>query len=83
MTTLRITAKGQITLRKAVLEALGAKPGDKVEVVPAPGGGVTLRPANKSGSLASVYCRFADRVAEPVSIEEMNEVIAAGWAGEL
>ncbi|MCL2803428.1 MAG: AbrB/MazE/SpoVT family DNA-binding domain-containing protein [Micrococcales bacterium] len=83
MTTLQITAKGQITLKKAVLEALGAKPGDKVDVEPALGGGVTLRPVRKTGSFADVYCRHSGSVSEPVSIEEMNEVIAAGWAGEL
>ncbi|MCL1898380.1 MAG: AbrB/MazE/SpoVT family DNA-binding domain-containing protein [Micrococcales bacterium] len=82
MTTLTITAKGQITLKKALLEQLGAKPGDKVIVEPA-FSGLMLRPAKKTGSWDDLEGIFAGSVSEPVSIEEMNEVIAAGWAGQL
>ena len=37
-TTLTVTAKGQITLRKEVLRHLGATPGQKVEIDLLPNG---------------------------------------------
>jgi len=83
LTTLQITAKGQITLKKEFLKLLDAGPGDRVVVEPAPGVGLLLRPAKKTGSIDDVYGMCAGLVDKPVSIEEMNKVIAAGWAGEL
>lgn len=32
MATLTVTARGQLTLRKEVLQHLGIKPGDKIEL---------------------------------------------------
>ncbi len=32
MTTLTVTARGQVTFRKDVLEHLGVKPGDKIHL---------------------------------------------------
>jgi len=83
MTTLQITAKGQLTLKRELMQQLGVAPGDKVRVEPiAGGGGVTLRPDRQTGSFADLAGRFAGRVEGPVTIEEMNRVIAAGWAGQ-
>ena len=42
MTTLTITAKGQITLKREVLEHLGLQPGSRVEVDLLPNGKVGL-----------------------------------------
>ncbi|MCL2595703.1 MAG: AbrB/MazE/SpoVT family DNA-binding domain-containing protein [Promicromonosporaceae bacterium] len=83
MTTLTITAKGQITLKKDLLAALGLRPGDKVVAEPNETGGVVLTKAPKTGSWEDVFGMFAGRVDRPVTIEEMNETIAKGWAGEL
>ena len=83
MTRLQITARGQITLKKTVLEQLGVGPGDQVDVEQSPDGGVVIRPVGKTGTWADLHGMFAGAVDEPVSIEEMNRVAAAGWAGEL
>jgi len=84
MTTRQSTARGQITLRHDLMKQLGVVPGDKIRVEPiAGGGGVTLRPDRKTGSFADLAGRFAGRVSRPVSVEEMNQVIADGWAGKL
>ncbi|MFT4218176.1 MAG: hypothetical protein QM619_13475 [Micropruina sp.] len=82
MTTLTITAKGQITLRKDILQALGVRPGDKVDVQVLPNGQVTLSRTRRSGSIEGFIGVLHDKVTTPVSIDEMNEAIAAGWAGE-
>ena len=37
-----VTVKGQVTLPKAVRDAAGIKPGDRVEVRNAPGGGILI-----------------------------------------
>lgn len=40
--TTTVTVKGQVTLPKAVRDAAGIKPGDRVEVRNAPGGGILI-----------------------------------------
>ena len=83
MTTLTITAKGQITLKKELLAALGLRPGDKVVVEPNETGGVVLTRAPKTGSWDDIAGMLRRPGQRAVTIEEMNETIAKGWAGEL
>ncbi len=79
--TLTVTAKGQVTLRKDVLEHMGIQPGDRLEVDLVAGGRVQLRP--KSGKPISRLYGLLERPGQPtVSIEEINEAAAAGWAGD-
>ena len=83
MTTLTVTAKGQVTLRKEVLKHLGIAPGDKLELDLTPERTVTVRAAARSGSIEHFFgCLGPSRIAAP-TIEEMNEVIADGWAGKI
>jgi AbrB family looped-hinge helix DNA binding protein len=42
MTTLTVTTKGQVTLRKDLLKHLGVAPGDKVSIDLMPDGKATL-----------------------------------------
>lgn len=79
--TVTVTAKGQITLRKQVREHLEARAGDRIDVDLLPNGRVQLR-AKKRGPISDVFGILAEPDAPPVSIEEMSEAIAAGWAGE-
>jgi antitoxin PrlF len=84
MTTLTITAKGQITLKKELLRHLGLKPGDKLSVDTAPGKRLTISPERppRTGRITDAF-GMLHRPGEPaLSIEEMNEVIAGAWAGE-
>lgn len=79
--TLTVTAKGQVTLRRAILDHLGVNPGDKLEVTPLPGGRVEVR-ARPRRTLQD-FVGIAQRPGQPVlSLKEINEVIAKGWAGE-
>jgi bifunctional DNA-binding transcriptional regulator/antitoxin component of YhaV-PrlF toxin-antitoxin module len=50
-TTLTVTAKGQVTLRKAALRHLGVAPGQKIEVDLLPNGRLELRAAKPTGSI--------------------------------
>lgn len=84
MTTLTITAKGQITLKKELLRKLGVAPGDKLDIAAAPGGGITMRPVKEGRRTIEDIAGSLKRPGQkPLSIEEMNEIIAKGWAGQL
>ncbi|MCY3744905.1 MAG: AbrB/MazE/SpoVT family DNA-binding domain-containing protein [Acidobacteria bacterium] len=79
--TLTVTAKGQITLRREVLQHLGARPGDKVDVDLVPDGRLQLRTKQRT-PVTAVFGMLAQPGTPPHSIEELNEAASAGWAGE-
>ena len=70
-----LTSKGQITLPISVRNALGLSAGAQVDFLPVDGSFV-LVPVRSD--VASLKGRFAGRVRKPVSVEAMNEAIAAG-----
>ena len=80
--TLTVTAKGQITLRKEVLEHLGVRPGDKVDADLLKDGRMQVR-AKRGKSVSTVFGMLAKPGQPPRSIEDLNEATAAGWAGEV
>ena len=82
MTTLTVTAKGQVTLRKEVLKHLGIEPGDQIDLQLLPGGRATLRPANSKTTVDDWVGILGPSTQPALSIEEMNEIIADGWAGK-
>ncbi|GAY24340.1 AbrB/MazE/SpoVT family DNA-binding domain-containing protein [Sphingobium fuliginis] len=83
MNALTVTARGQITLKKDLLQHLGIHPGDKLCIDKMPGGEIRIRAERPSGSIAD-FCGSLKREGQPsLSIEEMNEIIGKGWAGEL
>lgn len=68
-----LTSKSQITIPKAVREALGAVPGDKIRFVPAWQG---FRLVVIKGDITSLFGVFKGRNKRAVTIEEMNDSIA-------
>jgi AbrB family looped-hinge helix DNA binding protein len=83
MGTLTITAKGQVTLRKDLLEHLGVRPGEKVLVEKLPDGRVEVKAARPTGKISDVFGFLkTKRKGRTLSIEEMNDIIADGWAGK-
>ncbi len=80
-TTLTVTSKGQVTLRKEVLRHLGVAPGQKVEVDLLPNGRLELRAVKPTGSIEDVFGFLTRPGTKPLTIEEINEIIADGWAG--
>jgi AbrB family looped-hinge helix DNA binding protein len=79
--TLKITAKGQVTLRKSVLDQLGVRPGDRVTVEVVAPGRLEMRPETRKGSIDDFIGSLAKPDTPVLSIEEMNQVIRDGWAG--
>ena len=80
--TLTVTAKGQITLRKEVLEHLGVRPGDKVDADLLKEGRMQVR-AKRGKSVTTVFGMLGKPGQPQRSIEDLNEAAAAGWAGEV
>ena len=80
--TLPVTAKGQVTFRKAVLEHLGVRPGDKITIDRLPGGRIAVRAAGPTGRISDAF-GFLRRDDGPVlTIGEINQAAAESWAGE-
>ena len=77
----RLTRQGQITLPKAIRDAMGAKPGDEIEFVPRGGEVVVeLRPRRSVLAFAGIAVEATNRV--PGSVAELDEVIARGMIEE-
>jgi AbrB family looped-hinge helix DNA binding protein len=79
-TVLKVTSKGQVTLRKEVLAHLGVKPGDTLSVETQPNGRVEIRAARKTGKISDAFgcLKYEGRA---FSIEEITDAIERGWAG--
>jgi bifunctional DNA-binding transcriptional regulator/antitoxin component of YhaV-PrlF toxin-antitoxin module len=81
MTILTVTSKGQLSLRKDFLRHMGVRPGDKIALEKLPDGGVSVRAAQPQGQISEV-CGLLKRPDGPsLSIDDMNELAAEGWAG--
>lgn len=76
MTTLTITAKGQVTLRKDLLRHLGIHPGEKIAVEKLPDGRIELRAARPTGRISDVFDFLKRENGPSLSIEEMDEIAA-------
>ncbi|MBN8897034.1 MAG: transcriptional regulator [Rhodospirillales bacterium 69-11] len=81
MTTLTVTAKGQVTLRKDVLRHLGIGPGDKISVVKLPNGRLEVSKLAGTGRIADVFDMFAPNRARTLSLDDIERIAAEGWAG--
>lgn len=81
MTTLTVTAKGQVTLKKELLQHLGVRPGQKVEVDALPDGRLAIGAVRREGDWNEVFGLFEGRTDKAATVDEMNEAIRRGWAG--
>jgi AbrB family looped-hinge helix DNA binding protein len=82
MSTLTVTAKGQVTLRKGLLEHLGVHPGDQIILEKLPDGRLEVRAAKPAGSISAAFDFLKRQNGPSLSIEEMNQIAARGWAGD-
>lgn len=78
MSPLTISAKGQITLQPDLLQFLGLAPGQQVDVRKLSQGVLTLQAVAPRELADFVGCLPAPQRA--LSVEEMNQLIATGWA---
>lgn len=81
MSTLTVTAKGQVTLRRDLLDHLGVRPGQKVDVEKLPDGRIEVRAAQPTGKIEELFGALKPG-GRSLSVEEMNEIVAEGWAGK-
>jgi hypothetical protein len=82
MRTFQVDAEGRVTLSAELLRHLGVRPGDRLVANELPNGNVELR-AIPRGEISDAFGFLrADRKDPPLSIEEMNEIITAAWAGD-
>jgi len=81
MTTLSVTARGQVTFRKDVLKHLGIRPGDKIRLDLLPDGKAELKADKPDGSWDSLCNYFAGKTnGRRFSIDEINDAIADAGA---
>ena len=67
-----ITAKGQVTIPKAIRERLGLSEGDKLEFSIDDSGCIVVRPRH-ADNICGILRNFAPDV--PVTVDAMNEAI--------
>jgi bifunctional DNA-binding transcriptional regulator/antitoxin component of YhaV-PrlF toxin-antitoxin module len=82
MTTLTVTARGQVTFRKDVLQHLGIRPGEKIALDKLPDGRVTLRAIRPAGKIDAFLGLLAGKTRKVATLDEINEAASAGWAGQ-
>jgi AbrB family looped-hinge helix DNA binding protein len=82
MSTLTVTAKGQVTLRKDLLEHLGVQPGEKITVDKLPDGRIEVRAARPTGKISDAFNFLKRDKGSSLSIEEISRISARGWAGK-
>lgn len=82
MATLTVTSRGQVTFRKNVLNHLGIRPGDKLDLELLPNGRGVLKAARPSADVSGFIGILAGKTAKVATIEEISAAAASGWSGE-
>lgn len=80
MTKLKITAKGQVTLKQELLKHLGVRPGEKIETDKLPDRRIIVSAAAQDGTIADFIGCLSQKGGPKLTIEEINEIAARGWA---
>jgi hypothetical protein len=81
MSTLTVTAKGQVTLKKDLLTHIGVQPGEKIAVEKLPDGRIEIKAARRTGKISEVFGLLRREGGPVLTIEEINEAARRGWAG--
>lgn len=80
VTILTVTTRGQVTFRKDVLQHLGIKPGEKLELDLLPDGRCVLKAARRTNCMDGFVGLLAGRTKKIASIEEINEATTQAWS---
>jgi AbrB family looped-hinge helix DNA binding protein len=83
MVKLKVTSKGQVTLKKEVLNHLGIKPGDEMEIDLLPHSKAAIHAVERKFPIESLFGMLKNEEGLHFTIDEINEAIAAGWADEV
>jgi bifunctional DNA-binding transcriptional regulator/antitoxin component of YhaV-PrlF toxin-antitoxin module len=82
VTTLTVTAKGQITLKQELLRHLNVVPGQKVAVEKLPDGRLAVGAAPKTGSIAKFSGFLAKKGTPKLTIAQIKKITEDAWAGK-
>jgi len=82
MATLTVTARGQVTFRKEVLQHLGIEPGGRIELDLLPDGRASLKAARPAGTVDGFLGLLAGKTTKVATLDEIEEAAHKGWAGE-
>lgn len=74
MASATVTSKGQVSIPVDVRTTLSLQPGSRLAFVPTESGGYEIHP--ETSSIKSLKAAVT-RPAQPVSVDDMNEAIAA------
>jgi bifunctional DNA-binding transcriptional regulator/antitoxin component of YhaV-PrlF toxin-antitoxin module len=81
MTTLTVTTRGQVTFRKDILQHLGIRPGEKIELNLLPDGKAELVAVRSKGSFRDLHGFLKGKTnGRVLSVEEINDAIADSGA---
>lgn len=82
MTTLTITARGQVTFKKEILQHLGIRPGGKIELDLLPDGRGIIKAVRPGGTMNDFIGLLAGKTEKVATIEEINVATAQAWVGK-
>ncbi len=78
MTTITVTSRGQVTLRKEFLEHIGVRPGDRIALNKSASGKLILERARPKGSWDEFIGCLAGKTNVHLTIDEINDGIGQG-----
>lgn len=81
MVTLTITARGQTTLRRELLQHMGVEPGTQIEVEMLPGGQLMMRARRPQAPMSGFVGLLAGRSDKVATLDEIDAAAAKGWTG--
>jgi hypothetical protein len=67
---------------KDLLEHLGVRPGEKITIDKLPDGRIEVRAARPTGKISEAFNFLKKENGPLLSVEEMGEIAARGWAGK-
>lgn len=82
MTTLTVTAKGQITLKQELLRHLNVTPGQKVQIDKLPDGRLVVGSLRLTGSIADFSGCLASKDTPKLTIAQIKKITEDAWAGK-
>ena len=80
MTTLTITTKGQVTLKRDLLKHLGVGPGEKIEADKLPDGRIIVKAVAPNGTIADFIGCLSQKGGRKLTIDEISAIAVRGWA---
>jgi bifunctional DNA-binding transcriptional regulator/antitoxin component of YhaV-PrlF toxin-antitoxin module len=80
MTTLTITAKGQVTLKRELLQHLGVGPGEQIAIDMLPNSRIVVRASTQDKDIGDFIRCLAQKGGTKLTIAQMNEIASRGWA---